>query len=78
MAEIVTSKVTAEVFITLMPEQEKQLEDFIKMWQTNNGLIIGSLGELNGEFVIGFRQFPKEIASQIFKIAEDFYLENGE
>lgn len=73
MSEPKSSKCPPDVVVNLSPEQQVEMKSTIEKWQSSKGLIIGSLHDKDGKYLIGFRQFPTEIGNQIIKIVNDYY-----
>jgi hypothetical protein len=73
MAEKQTSNCPAQAIVDLSPEQIEKIKPFVEQWQNSKGLVIGSLGEHNGDYRIGFRQVPTETGKQIIRIVDEYY-----
>lgn len=73
MSEKFSSKCPPQALVNLSAEQIDQMKSVINQWEQSKGLVIGSLGELDGIYNIGFRQFPTEIGKQIIQIVNDYY-----
>ena len=73
MSDKKTSNCPAEAIVDLTPEQIEKLKPFLEKWQTGKGLVIGSMGEMNGNYKIGFRQVPTETGRQIIEIVDEYY-----
>ncbi len=71
--EAKTSKLKAQVVISLTLNQKASLEQIVKECQTDSGMVIGSLVVQDNELKAAFSRLPIELAKQIIKIANDYH-----